>query len=133
MFSVSVSARGYNRRILSGLSLEGRKAMSRDAELTPKSRVDRNVEYSGIGASIGSAKDGIVLGAVFPGGPADQAGLRVRDVLVRIDGRDASKLSVVHAIQLLRGPDGSQVSLSVQREGGKKLDVVLTRRPIVMK
>jgi len=107
MFSLSVAARGYNRKILSSLSLEGRKTHSRDAELTPKSRVNRSVEYSGIGASIRAAKDGIALGKIFPGGPAEQAGLESGDVMLRIDGRDASQLSVVRAIQLLRGPDGS--------------------------
>ncbi len=54
---------------------------------------------------------------VVPGTPADKAGLKTGDVFVSIDGASTKGLAVDKASSLLRGKPGTQVNLSVQRDG----------------
>ena len=46
---------------------------------------------------------------------------------LRIDGEDTSAMTVSEAVQLLRGPSGTRVSLTIEREDAGEMDVVITR------
>ena len=59
----------------------------------------------------------LVVSDVKLGMPADGAGIRLGDRLVRVDDAPAAGLSVARAGELLRGPIGSSVALTVEREG----------------
>ncbi len=77
----------------------------------------------GIGAAIdfrqggydGRGPQGIVVEHVWPGSPAEAHGLQAGDVICLVDG--ASVQSVEVAKQSIRGPEGSTVTLKVQRDG----------------
>jgi len=83
--------------------------------------------YSGVGVWVREVPGrGVVIASVQPSSPADRAGLLPDDVLVAVDGQPTSSLSVGEVVDLLRGPDGSQVDLAVDR-GGADTTITLTR------
>ncbi len=78
---------------------------------------DMRGSFDGIGIQV-EVKDGkLTVVAPIEGTPGDQAGIRAGDVIVQIDGADATKLSLMEAVSKIRGPRGTTVRLSIAREG----------------
>jgi C-terminal peptidase prc len=90
-----------------------------------------NNDFVGIGIFAQAVPEAgrAVIVVVFPGGPAAEGGLRIHDSLVAIDGQPVldSSGGIRDAI---RGPQGSTVSLTVQRPGQAQFVARLTRRRI---
>jgi protocatechuate 3,4-dioxygenase beta subunit len=126
-FSVAAAAEGYVRRVVAGVETRGADRIERDVELTAHDGKGTVTEYSGIGATLARPPQGLMIGQVVPDGPSDEAGLQQRDLILRIDGEDTSAMTVSEAVQLLRGPSGTRVSLTIDREGAGQMDVVITR------
>ncbi len=84
-------------------------------------------DFGGVGMEIGT-KDGI-LTVISPvkGTPAERAGVRSGDMIVKIDGKDASSMSVDDAVNAIRGAVGSDVTVTFERGADKPFDVTMTR------
>lgn len=84
--------------------------------------------YVGIGVTIEKDKqtNELTVKQLEPGGSSKQAGMLIGDVIVRIDGQDATALGISGAAELVRGQEGTKVLLTVRR-GGEELDFELTR------
>lgn len=92
--------------------------------------------FSGLGITIGTVTDPqgvrwVVVGSVFPGSPADRAGLREFDIIEAVDGHSLRNATPQEASQLIRGPEGSRVTLTLRR-AGQVQEVTATRAPIVL-
>ena len=87
--------------------------------------------YVGIGITITVAHDGSGLQVmeVNPGSSAEEAGLQVDDVIIAIEGQDASDMTTTEARNIVRGKEGTQVRLTLWR-AGQTLDVSVTRRKV---
>lgn len=87
--------------------------------------------YVGIGISIKAREDGqgFDIFQVEPGGPALEAGILPGDILVEAEGQPVQSLSANQLKELIRGKEGTDVSLSVLRNG-QKLDFSMTRKTI---
>ena len=74
-------------------------------------------ETIGLGVGLGQpTAQGLPILQIVPGQPAEKAGLQVGDLIVEVDGKNITALSVYEALQLLRnGPVGSTVNLTVRR------------------
>ncbi len=129
LFTVRVHKPGYRLKLVSGLSVASGHTVTKDISLTGTDG-GPGLELGGIGANLAPAGNGIALAAVLPGDPADRTGLHAGDRIVRIDGEETAGLSVVDAIQRLRGEPGTIVGVSVER-AGETLDVVITRAALV--
>ena len=70
-----------------------------------------------VGLELEDRSGALVISDVKLGMPADGAGIRLGDRLVRVDDAPAAGLSVARAEELLRGPIGSNVVLTVERDG----------------
>jgi carboxyl-terminal processing protease len=82
-----------------------------------------------IGAIISKRGDVIVVIAVEPGGPADEAGVHAGDYLVAIDGADVEDKTVMEVDSILRGEPDSKVKISLFRSSRTKpLELGLTRK-----
>lgn len=92
---------------------------------------DLNGKFTGIGAELGLENDRLIIVAPLDGFPADKAGLRSKDVIVKINGEDAFGIKVEEAVSKIRGPEGTDVTLTIEREG-KQFDITLTREEIVV-
>ena len=89
-------------------------------------------KYGGIGSIIRMRKDStIIIAEPYEGMPAAEVGLKVGDVLKRIDQTDVKGKTVSQVSELLRGEPGTTFVLRVQRPGEKKTrDFRITRRNI---
>jgi len=86
--------------------------------------------YEGIGAFVGFSKDPephIVLLAVMDGSPADQAGLKAHDSILEIDGTPIKLEEGITAVNRVRGPAGSSVTLSIQSPGSTERSIDVKR------
>lgn len=79
--------------------------------------VETKGSFTGIGIEI-TIKDSI-LTVVSPieGTPAHEKGLQAGDKIIKIDGISTKEMSLMEAVKQLRGPKGSEVTISVHREG----------------
>ncbi len=86
-------------------------------------------ELTGVGLQIASDTETGKLRVIAPvaGSPADRAGIRPADTIVKIDGTPTETLSLDDAAARMRGPIGSRVSLTIQREGESLTDVEVVR------
>lgn len=73
--------------------------------------------YAGIGVQITELSNAVTITAVFRSTPAQKVGLQVGDVIVNVDGEDATDWSVSDASDRIRGEVGTTVRVSVAREG----------------
>jgi carboxyl-terminal processing protease len=85
--------------------------------------------YTGIGIYVDFRGEYPVITGVLPGTPAEKAGLRPDDVILKIGDRDARGLKSEQASSLIQGPEGTPVSLTIQR-GGASFGVTVTRATI---
>lgn len=85
-------------------------------------------EFSGIGAEIGIRNEQLTIIAPLKGTPAEKAGLKAADKILKIDDTDSSGLSVEEAVKLIRGKRGTTVILTIFRNGwGKSKEILITR------
>ncbi len=87
--------------------------------------------YVGVGITIQQREDGTGLDIiqVTQGGPAQEAGLLPGDILHAVEGKLVSDLGMDGAKEIIRGTAGTQVKLTVLREG-QELSFSVTRRSI---
>ena len=87
--------------------------------------------YVGIGVTIQQREDaqGLDVIAVTKGGSAEAAGIAVGDIIVAVDGQSISGVSTSEVRTLIRGQEGTQVVISVLRDG-KNLDFTVVRAQI---
>ncbi|HDQ73383.1 MAG TPA: S41 family peptidase [Chloroflexi bacterium] len=90
---------------------------------------DATGEFEGIGAFVGMNDDNILeISGVFEGGPADEAGVKAGDLVLEVDGVSIVGMSLYEAIGLIRGPAGSDVTLSIARKSvNEPFEIVVTR------
>ena len=74
-------------------------------------------EFSGLGIEIGQDGGYITIIAPIDGSPAEDAGLKAGDVILKIDGESIRDLPVDRSVDLMRGPTGSEVLLTIGRRG----------------
>ncbi len=94
-------------------------------------RIKNSGTYTGIGASVRTLKDRIVITEPFKGYPADKAGLKAGDEIIKIGDISLSDFDD-DAGDLLKGSAGSNVNLTYQRQG-KTETTVLTREKVDVK
>lgn len=91
-------------------------------------------QFEGIGAEL-TEKDGLIT-VVSPltGSPAELAGLKAKDVLTKVNGEAIDGLTVDVVVKKIRGPKGTDVTLTLIRDGiAQPLDLKITRDTIIVK
>lgn len=90
---------------------------------------DKNNSYVGIGITIEQAEQGYRVIKVSKDGPAQQAGILPEDVIIAVDGQSVAELSMDEGKALVRGPEGTDVEITVLR-AGEELSFTMTRRTV---
>jgi len=78
---------------------------------------DVSGEFEGVGMEIGIKNGQLEVVAPLKETPAEKAGLRPGDKIVEIDGQASLDITVEEAVSLIRGPKGTEVTLTIMREG----------------
>jgi carboxyl-terminal processing protease len=87
-------------------------------------------EYGGLGIEV-TSEDGIVrVVSPIDDTPADRAGIQAGDYLTAINGESIIGLTLNDAVRQMRGEPGTQITVTVAREGADPFDVTLTREVI---
>ncbi|MCQ4258041.1 S41 family peptidase [Stutzerimonas stutzeri] len=87
-------------------------------------------EFGGLGIEVGIEDGFIKVVSPIDDTPASKAGIEAGDLIVKIDGKPTKGMSMMDAVAMMRGKPGSDISLSLVREGGKPFSVKLTRAVI---
>ena len=74
---------------------------------------DTRGRYAGLGIKVDKKDDGLLLRGVWPGGPADRAGLRVGETITAADGKRLGPVPVESVTRYLKGAPNTQVTVSV--------------------
>ena len=90
-------------------------------------------EFGGLGIEVGTEDGFIKVVSPIDDTPASKAGIQPGDLIVKIDGQPTKGLSLMEAVDKMRGKAGSKINLTLVREGGKPFDVELTRAVIKVK
>lgn len=94
-------------------------------------QIDTSGELTGVGIQIAKDEesDRLIVIAPIEDSPAFAAGVLARDIIVKIDGRDTKGMDVNDAVKMIRGEEGTEVTLTIQR-GNEEIDYPITRQRI---
>jgi carboxyl-terminal processing protease len=88
--------------------------------------------FEGIGAELGKDDSGnIIIISPLAGYPAEKAGLKPKDLIAQIDGKSTADFSVDDAVKLIRGKAGTEVKLTIVRDGVPQ-DITIRREAITV-
>ncbi|WP_313055045.1 S41 family peptidase [Pseudomonas lopnurensis] len=87
-------------------------------------------EFGGLGIEVGVEDGFIKVVSPIDDTPASKAGIEAGDLIVKIDGQPSKGMSMMDAVTKMRGKPGSDITLTLVREGGQPFDVKLTRAVI---
>src|ERR1700727_1383601 len=94
-------------------------------------REEQRGKYYGVGMQVGPRNNKVIVIAPFTGAPAYRAGIRPGDVIIAVDGKPTDNMSTSDVAELLKGPKGTSVKITVLREGtDKPLDFTVVRDEI---
>jgi len=86
-------------------------------------------QVSGIGAQVEEREGIITVVTPLPGSPAEIAGLRPNDQVIEADGVSIVNIGFIEAVEKIRGPEGSNVTLLIRRDG-VEFEVIVQRKTI---
>ena len=104
-----------------------------DPKITQEFSEDMAGTFEGIGAEIGIKNEVLTIIAPLPEMPAEKAGLKSGDKILAIDGESTAGIFIDEAVNKIRGQKGTDVVLSIFREGFEEYkDITITRGTIVV-
>ncbi|MBE0616495.1 MAG: S41 family peptidase, partial [Proteobacteria bacterium] len=102
-------------------------------EMVKESQNELTGEFQGVGAEL-RMKDGhVTIVAPMDNSPAQKAGIRPGDVILKVDGKDIAGLPLEEVVKGILGPAGTQVTLTLETPSRNRVrDVTLTRAHITV-
>ena len=87
--------------------------------------------YYGVGMQVGPRNNRVIVIAPFAGAPAYRAGIRPGDIIVAVDGKATDNMTTSDVADLLKGPKGTTVHISILRDtNNKPIDFAVIRDEI---
>lgn len=103
-----------------------------DAKLYKEFMVETEGSFGGVGIVLGVKDKTLTVVSPIEGTPGDKAGIKSGDQIVKIEGKETKDMALDEAVNKIRGPEGSQVTLTIKRDQEMK-DYTLTRSNIQIK
>ncbi len=90
--------------------------------------------FEGIGAQLGMKDGRVIIVSPLRGQPAEAAGLKPNDIILKVDGADTTGWTVEQAVTKIRGPKGTKVTLTVlhTQSADKPVDISIVRATITV-
>ncbi|HXR32039.1 MAG TPA: S41 family peptidase [Solirubrobacterales bacterium] len=87
--------------------------------------------FSGVGLSVSQVKQGLRVDRVFPGSPAERAGIEVGELIVSVEGDSIAGESSRASTEKIKGPEGTEVTLGLRDpRDGRTRELEITRAQI---
>lgn len=86
-------------------------------EMYKEMQVETRGEFGGVGIQIGVKDNRLAVIAPIEGTPAHRAGIKAGDFITKVNDDTTKDLTLMDAVQKMRGPKGSKVNLTIQRDG----------------
>lgn len=87
-------------------------------------------DYVGIGIQVSNENNKIVVEGVFANSPAEAAGIKSKDVIEKVNGTAVTGNDLNKAVSMMRGKEGTNVTISLSRAGRENFDVTATRKKV---
>jgi carboxyl-terminal processing protease len=88
-------------------------------------------EYQGVGMVVGIKDEQLTIISPFEGSPAQKAGLKTGDKIIKIEDTYTKDISVEKAVELIKGPQGTIVKLLIQRENLEQPKEIEVKREVI--
>lgn len=88
--------------------------------------------YSGVGLQVQSKDNNIIIADVFEDSPSKKAGILPKDIIEKVNGTDVNGKELDKAVTLMKGKEGTEVTLTLYRENKGIFDVKVKRAKINM-
>jgi carboxyl-terminal processing protease len=96
-------------------------------------QVQTKGEFGGLGIEVTQENGFVKVVSPMDDTPADRAGIKTGDLITHVDGESVMGLTLNEAVDMMRGPVGSEITITVAREGEQEpFDVKLTRETITI-
>jgi len=105
-----------------------------DKEMYKQMTVDTKGEFGGLGIEIAAAEGGIRIVSPIEDTPADKAGVKAGDLIIKIDNELARDMSLSEGVKKMRGKPGTSIMLTIFRKGeNTPLEIKIVRAVIKVK
>lgn len=102
-----------------------------DAETYERFQSATDGQFTGIGTAVTEVKEGLRISQVYEDTPAEEAGIEVGDVITEVEGRSIAGESATEASAEIKGPEGSEVTLTItDGRKGKPKELTLERAEV---
>lgn len=88
-------------------------------------------DFGGVGMEVGIRKGVLTVIAPLKDSPAAKAGIQAGDKVLKVDDTDTADLTLEEAVRLIRGPIGTEVKLTIFREGNEGTKVIQVSRDTI--
>jgi carboxyl-terminal processing protease len=102
-----------------------------DPESYKEMQVETSGSFGGLGIEITIRDDQLTVVAPIEGTPAYRAGIQPGDRIVKIEGLPTKDMTLVDAVKKMRGPKGTKVTITIQRDGAKEPQDISVVREII--
>jgi len=100
-------------------------------EIFEESQTETSGEFGGLGIEVSMEAGVVKVIAPIDNTPAAKAGIKAGDYIVRINGEQVQGKSLMEAVNLMRGPVGSSIEITVRRKGLRKAKIFKIVRAII--
>ncbi|MFT5604480.1 MAG: carboxyl-terminal processing protease [Paracoccaceae bacterium] len=91
-------------------------------------------EFGGLGLEVSMENGFVKVISPIDDSPAQEADLRASDLIIELDDKQVKGMSLQEAVELMRGPQGTKIALTIVRKGiNAPFEVTLTRRVITVR
>lgn len=112
-------------------SIPDEQALFQDPQKALEFEQNLTGNYEGIGTIIDIFEDQFLIVNVLEDAPADKAGLKAGDIIMKIDGKDVNDYSIDNLLDAIKGPSGTSFEMTVDRDG-TEMTFTITRAEIAL-